>query len=715
MPQKNDIVQPNNGMNVVNPGATTTTTTTTTTTAPTKPKVDIVQPNDGTNVINPGTNTQSTTTTTTTNPLPTYTHSGGGGSWEPADTSLVMTGSPGTGAKHHAAATTSLSYSSRVLTPADHLPKKVLFWDISKHGTPTNDSQFEHAIETYINPWDFVAAQGETINKVKYDASRNVYIVPFDPAIAHFIQTDVPIQAHGNGEYDQYRLSPSNKPTDTNLPPTVFGNKLNLRIPQQILGDNTVAREITFRGSSTDITDNIAGGNFIRLVKGTASLENIIVPKHRNFQPYAWANERVRAKFLNGSMNDGDMDVSESYITPEDEFGASADQASPKQTLSPLHPFTRIYPEIAHRAIWTSYNRTKLPIADIEHRKAFRHIFISRPECYICCTKGSGEAGDNRLSQQAFFDEEFHSSYMRYPHVSEMLSPVYICQAPGDDPFANWNYLLTNRVQGLSVAATSLGVRESVTAATSGVQITPGTIITSNNGGTLDLQFRDTKYMDVYEMIRMWMWYIHKRTTGEFFPPFNGYRFQNNWGQMSAGSAFVNGYRVSHPLDRALEYCASLYDIVVDETGTNILYWCKYYGIFPISVSNAMLTNDKNGALASEATITTTFRYQYKLENIYRTLCEFNYNAGMEDALIRDGFEDSGSFISRRCYFGAGGMFTGTPFIVQQKVGKRNPLNPSQRATYQPRLCFRLPKGQSSIDFMNVGLTRNNESADGIY
>jgi hypothetical protein len=267
---------------------------------------------------------------------------------------------------------------------------------------------------------------------------------------------------------------------------------------------------------------------------------------------------------------------------------------------------------------------------------------------------------------------------------------------------------LTNRVQGLSVAAMNLGVRESVATAVRGNAVNPGTIITTNTGGTIDLQFRDTKYMDVYEMIRMWMWYIHKRTTGEFFPPFNGYKFQNSWNMATSGTGELNGYTCSHPYDRALEYCASLYDIVVDETGTNILYWCKYYGIYPVSLSNGMLSNDKNGPLINEATITTTFRYQYKLENVYRTLCEFNYNAGLTPELVHGSFDDVASFINKSCYFGAGGMFTGTPFIVSQQSLKRNPLNPEEHIIYTPRLCFHIPDGAPGVDFMNVGLVDNN-------
>jgi hypothetical protein len=52
-----------------------------------------------------------------------------------------------------------------------------------------------------------------------------------------------------------------------------------------------------------------------------------------------------------------------------------------------------------------------------------------------------------------------------------------------------------------------------------------------------------------------------------------------------------------HPYDRALDYCASLFDIVTNESGTKILYWCKYYGIYPIQATPSGLTNTNNSPL----------------------------------------------------------------------------------------------------------------------
>jgi hypothetical protein len=129
-----------------------------------------------------------------------------------------------------------------------------------------------------------------------------------------------------------------------------------------------------------------------------------------------------------------------------------------------------------------------------------------------------------------------------------------------------------------------------------------------------------------------------------------------------------------------LDYCASLFDVVTNESGTKILYWCKYYGIYPISASPQGLSNTNNGAITQEMTVSTQFKYQYKLEMSEQTFVEFNYNAGLlnYDGMQKHHPAESQSWLyyedtpyhrddlqrPSKTYMGAAGMFTGTPYIV---------------------------------------------------
>lgn len=349
--------------------------------------------------------------------------------------------------------------------------------------------------------------------------------------------------------------------------------------------------------------------------------------------------------------------------------------------ITPLYPFTRLNnindQFLADKTIFNSYNRTKLPIADIEWRKGFRHIFITRPECYVMGGKGAGAT----LCEQAMNDEDFQSAYTRMPHIVRLLAPWYVTGSyPKNTTTANWNFLLSNRVQGMQTAATTMTINENVSKSIEGFTVTPAMHVESRQGSTLSLTFKDTKNLEVFETARLWMLYMYKRKKGIFLPPFNGYQVQNYFPQGidQTGKPMNNNIEFTrlHPYDRALEYCASLYDIVTNESGTKILYWCKYYGIYPIEVS-PQLENDANAPI-TEMSTTINFKYHYRLENSNRTLVEFNHDSGLTNdvgVVSSPTIEKSLSFLLRneydnpvmKQYIGAAGMFTGSPYIVMQK------------------------------------------------
>ena len=396
-----------------------------------------------------------------------------------------------------------------------------------------------------------------------------------------------------------------------------------------------------------------------------------------------------------------------------------------KPPISPFHPFTRLDPYTAHTAILSSYNRTKIPVADAEFRKGFRYIFISRPECYIM---SYGERG-GKLSEQAEHDMEFASFYSQKPYILRMLSPRYVTGSFTNDGLnSNWNMLLSNRVLGLSTGTTELEVDEGNGKSIDGYSVHTPLTLTSNTGGTIQLSFQDTKSLDVSDMLRMWMLYMHKRHKGIFAPPYNNYQYHNDFFEaLSEGGQKMTGaaYTQLHPYDRAIEFACSIFDIVTNETGSKILYMCKYTGCYPKTMSQEGLSNSNNEAL-TKAGVSAEFVYMGKQELGNTRFVEFNYNSGITDHLGRPvtTVKDSLSFLLRDNptdpilpqYVGAGGMFTGSPYIVIGK-SQQDPLNPSD-ALYYPYLRF-APISTMKLDRdINLGITndmiRNGQSVVGI-
>lgn len=372
-------------------------------------------------------------------------------------------------------------------------------------------------------------------------------------------------------------------------------------------------------------------------------------------------------------------------------YQASSDTLPPP--ISPWHPFTRIAdPTAAQSIINYSYNRYQYPIADLEHRKAFRNVFFTRPECYIVCRDKNQEHNPYNLARQCELDDDIRSSVMRMPHISKMLSPVYVSGTFGSFPKDNFNYLISNRIKGFNVDPFVLSVNESNTKSIEGFTVNTGMHMESNQGGTVTISFRDTKYLEVSEYFRLWMLYIYKRKKGVLEPPFAKYDYANDFPAISNNeiTAEDKAYWL-HPYDRAIEYTCSMFDFVTNESNDRVLYWSKYYGMFPTNMSISGLSNESGGALTEELTVEVQFRYQYKTVCTNHSLVEFNINAGITDLVGRvtstenlvnsQGYINEKEFIKMRInerehpvpYQGASGMFVGTPYVVMGRSSIREP------------------------------------------
>lgn len=468
---------------------------------------------------------------------------------------------------------------------------------------------------------------------------------------------------------DTQMMDPKAKERPTEVPDSVV-------VPESILnGDSSNTHRVVFSGSTTNVNPT---------------------------------NDPEKDKIIKYGLSD----------TEEERIKEAGDYRPP---LSVIHPFTRMI-DLKNRndhqiANLTTFNRYHLPIADLEHRKSFRHVFFTRPECYICCTDG----GKVRLSQQAEYDEDFNTSFSRMPYISKLLSPIYVTGTFGQSGITkdNFNYLLSNRCTGLTPSGATLSTQDTVGKSIQGYTVTPGMHYEGRQGATISVTFRDTKYLEIYEYIRMWMLYIWKIKYGIFAPSFNGYKYTNGFPQANGDKLKVSQYPNLHPLDRALDYTCSMFDYVMDESDTFPKYWCKYFGMFPIDLQIEGLGNSDNDALKEEMSVSVTFKYAYKIENTTKTLIEFNYNAGICDNLGQLTSDGSGvlkyseqfayannndsKFLKQ--YVGPGAGFVGTPYVVLMSIGKDILKDTETGTTMTPCLRFSpLTKDESLNQRINMGL-----------
>ena len=467
-------------------------------------------------------------------------------------------------------------------------------------------------------------------------------------------------------------------------------------------------------------------------------------PKYSKIKPYTVDSEGQNpVPTFSGSathinpLDDPDMKQISEYGYASYADSKAAEDGYVEAPVSPFVPFTRMDPIMAQRATIASYNRFHIPVADNEFRKGFRHIFITRPECYVCCVGGG-------LSEQAAYDEDFASAYTRAPYLCELLSPSYITPTnfssdrSDSEIKSNFNFLLSNRVLGMTTGSLDIGVLENVTKSIPGYTVTAPSFLGGVANGTLEISFRDTKNLEVSEFVRLWILYMHKRHSGIFSPPYNGYQRVNGFisgktnddgseapSDQSQAMSGAN-YYMFHPYDRAIEFPCTIFDIVTDETDSKILYMCTYMGAFPAQLSSPLTT--ENNAPITETKVSVTFRYQARIENRNTCMALFNHNAGITDEigrpvswigdieeslpiLIKAENEVNQQAFSLGNYIGAAGMFVGSPYIVIG-ASQKNPMAPANSpysdrtdgVLYKPYLKFMPINAPELVKHANLGI-----------
>lgn len=137
-------------------------------------------------------------------------------------------------------------------------------------------------------------------------------------------------------------------------------------------------------------------------------------------------------------------------------------------------------------------------------------------------------------------------------------------------PFCN---LLTNTVtskldlddisiEKLETAANIMGVKMEYPLATPN----------SNNLYSFNLEFEDTKFLDVYMLFRIWYEYELLKVKGLVTPP-----------------------NQSYTINRILHDQMAVYKFIVGEDGETIIYWAKLWGVYPTSIPRSTFSEMQDG------------------------------------------------------------------------------------------------------------------------
>jgi hypothetical protein len=238
------------------------------------------------------------------------------------------------------------------------------------------------------------------------------------------------------------------------------------------------------------------------------------------------------------------------------------------------------------------YNRFKIPTLNDAFQKGFAHVFFTRPDCNVM------KPGGKALNDSFEADTEFHYVWKNNPSVVKQLS-----LDNGQDH--QFMLALANKAASFSLKDEQL-VADTYGKSFKGWQIAYGrNNIESKSSDNFTVRYNDDRTLHIYWLHKLWVEYISDVYLGKKAP------------------------KAKYIRERMLDYVSSCYYIITAEDGETIIFWSKYYGVFPTTVpANQFAWAQGNVIKADEFDI--EYHYSFKEDMNPDALIEFNMNAGID-------------------------------------------------------------------------------------
>jgi len=300
------------------------------------------------------------------------------------------------------------------------------------------------------------------------------------------------------------------------------------------------------------------------------------------------------------------------------------------------------------------YNRFKVPDTNLAHNRSFTHVFFTRPDLNIL----TGNPINPTITPQCANHTESAMLWLRNPLIFKMLVDNKRC---GDSN--NFNMPLSNAIQSISVEDERLSHNES-TANWNEYAMQYGDAYDGRTAGTLTITFLDDKILTIMNMLKLWISYIDNVARGAWVPAY----------QLLTTQAGKPHESWSHVFTKTLDYAASIYLFRVGEDGSDIIYWSKYYGIFPLSTGSSAMSWDISQTVGESPKLNIPFRYSYKKDFSPVSLLEFNAASNATNyGLYNNQVSYEEQWNSR--YNHSHRPYTGAPFVQISMPSKVPSLN----------------------------------------
>jgi hypothetical protein len=238
------------------------------------------------------------------------------------------------------------------------------------------------------------------------------------------------------------------------------------------------------------------------------------------------------------------------------------------------------------------YNRFKLPTLSDAFQKGFAHVFFIRPDCNILDDDGKS------LNSAFEADPEFFYSWKNNKNLVKQLS---LDNGQSHDFMLS----LSNKAASFSLSDEYINA-ETYGKSFKGWQIAYGrNNVESKTAGDFSITYNDDRTLHIYQLHRLWVDYISEVYQGRKAP--KTYNIKN----------------------KILDYASACYYLITAEDGETIIFWTKYYGVFPTTIPSNQY-GWASGNIIEKPQVEIKYQYSFKEDMNPEALVEFNINAGVK-------------------------------------------------------------------------------------
>lgn len=295
-------------------------------------------------------------------------------------------------------------------------------------------------------------------------------------------------------------------------------------------------------------------------------------------------------------------------VVPWDELYIAQNMDIIRRNLGIIHDKTHF--SDARHELYVKFNRFKKPFPEIYAGKTFSHVFFTRPDLNLLkdgeidnALGASGSIWEAKLNDHFSNDPTFYYLFNNERRMLLSLTKHYTWKH-------DFNVYLSNSAESFEVPDEFIETIEHGETLT-GYKVQYGKHnIKSNTAGSFSVSYTDDRDANIYKMHKAWIEYISKVFRGEAIP------------------------KKEYIKKKILDYTCSVYYFILGPDNETILFWTKYFGVFPTNTPSSAYSW-ASGANVRLPKFTINYAYAFKEDLNPLSLAEFNMNSRMDLNYVR--------------------------------------------------------------------------------